>query len=185
MTMTIERPTFDPAMFRRALGHVPTSVCVVTTADEQGIAGMTVGSFTSISLEPPLVGFFVDSGSSTLTRLKNAGSFTVNLLNDNQQDVCYAFARPSEDRFDGIGLRDGGHRHPRLVDAVGWIECEIDSTAVIGDHDAVIGRVVELDVPALPRSPLVFFRGKLCQLDARTIPHDGSWRRDHYAIDEW
>lgn len=185
MAMTIERPTFDPAMFRRAMGHVPTSVCVVTTADEHGNAGMTVGTFTSISLEPPLVGFFVDSRSSTLGRLRETGSFTVNLLNDNQQDICYAFARPSENRFDGVPLRAGGFRHPRLADAVGWVECEVDSTAVLGDHHAVIGRVLELDIPTLPRSPLVFFRGQLCQLDPRTLPRHGAWRRDHYAIDEW
>ena len=64
--MTALRPAFDSVTFRRALGHVPTAVSVVTATDEQGHVGMTVGSFTSISLDPPLVGFFADTESTTL-----------------------------------------------------------------------------------------------------------------------
>src|SRR3546814_11657520 len=75
MTMTALRPAFDAATFRRALGHVPTSVAVVTATDAHGPVGMTVGSFTSISLDPPLVGFFADCGSSTLARVQAGGSF--------------------------------------------------------------------------------------------------------------
>lgn len=183
--MTAERPVFDPATFRRALGHVPTSVCVVTTVDADGPAGMTVGSFTSISLDPPLVGFFVDRGSSTLVRLRAAGSFTVNLLADDQRDVCAAFASRQADKFAGVPLAPGHHPHPRLADAVGWIECEMEPAVAVGDHDLIIGRVTDLDMPAVPRPPLVFFRGTLCQLDARTVPSTGNWLRDHYSLDEW
>ncbi len=183
MTTTISRPSLDSATFRRALGHVPTSVCVVTTADVDGPTGMTVGSFTSISLDPPLVGFFADSDSSTLQRVRRAGHFTVNLLDDRQGELCQAFARKDCDRFAGVPLVPGDHPEPRIAGAVGWIRCELDSVVTIGDHDAVVGRVVELDVPPVSARPLVFFRGTLCQLDARTVPSKGAWQRDHYA--EW
>ncbi|PKH38981.1 NADH-FMN oxidoreductase RutF, flavin reductase (DIM6/NTAB) family [Nocardioides alpinus] len=183
MTLTSLQPQFDATAFRRALGHVPTSVCVVTTADDDGPTGMTVGSFTSISLDPPLVGFFAGSGSSTLSRIRGAGTFTVSLLNDGQGALCQAFARKGQDPFAGVPLVAGDHAAPRLAEALGWIDCEVDSVVTIGDHDVVVGRVVRLDVPPLPRRPLVFFRGTLCQLDARTVPNQGNWQRDHYA--EW
>lgn len=183
MTMTSLQPQFDTTTFRRALGHVPTSVCVVTVSDEEGSTGMTVGSFTSISLDPPLVGFFADSSSSTFERIHRSGTFTVNLLSEGQGTLCQAFARKGLDRFAGVPLVSGDHVAPRLADALGWIDCKIDSVAPIGDHDAVVGRVVHLDVPPQARRPLVFYRGTLCQLDARTVPSKGNWRRDHYA--EW
>ncbi|GAB3180239.1 flavin reductase (DIM6/NTAB) family NADH-FMN oxidoreductase RutF [Micromonospora palomenae] len=183
MIMTSVQPQFDATTFRRALGHVPTSVCVVTSCDDDGPTGMTVGSFTSISLDPPLVGFFADSGSATLQRVRRAGRFTVNMLADDQGALCQVFARKGADRFAGVPLVAGDHPAPRLTDALGWIDCELESVVPIGDHDAIVGRVVNLDVPPLPRRPLVFYRGTLCQLDARTVPSKGNWQRDHYA--EW
>lgn len=180
MTTTYE-PRIDSAAFRHALGHVPTSVCVITVEDEQGRTGMTVGSFTSISLDPPLVGFFADSNSSTLARVVEAGRFTVNLLNDAQGYLCKAFARRGVDKFDGVPVLEGdGFPAPRLADALGWIDCTIDSVAVMGDHDAVVGRVDALEVNTRAGKPLVFFRGSLCQLDKRTVPHNGVWELAHY-----
>ena len=144
---------------------------------------MTVGSFTSISLDPPLVGFFADTSSATLRRLRSAGHLTVNLLSDRQDDLCGVFARRSEDRFAGVPLVEGDHRSPRLAGALAWIDCEIESAIDIGDHAVVVGRVLGLEVPSAQHKPLVFFRGKLCQLDSRTVPSKGNWQRDHYA--EW
>ncbi|MFC7487056.1 flavin reductase family protein [Knoellia sp. CPCC 206453] len=177
-------PSFDGATFRRALGHVPTSVCIVTLSDELGDAGMTVGSFTSISLEPPLVGFFVDARSSTLTRLRTASRMTVNLLNDAQGELCYRFAKPSDDRFAGVDLVPGDHPAPRFAESVAWIDCAVDQMVTVGDHELIVGRVLDFEVPSWPRRPLVFFRGVLSQLDARTVPSASSWSRDHYG-DEW
>lgn len=193
MTMTTLRPTFDAATFRRALGHVPTSVAVVTGTDAQGRVGMTVGSFTSVSLDPPLVGFFADRGSSTLGRIQRAGSFCVNVLTDDQERLSRAFASRAADRFAGVAVlpqqadTDGAGRPPRtaprLADAMAWVDCDIESVVDTGDHVLVVGRVTGLEVaPGNPR-PLVFFRGSLCHLDQRTVPSKGNWQRDHYA--EW
>ncbi|MDL4818518.1 flavin reductase family protein [Actinomadura opuntiae] len=183
MTATALPPRSDPATFRRALGHVPTSVCVVTTSDQNGPTGMTVGSFTSISLDPALVGFFADSASTTLLRLRHAGHFTVNILSDAQGAICQAFARKHGDRLADVPLVSGEHPAPRVAGAIGWIDCGLESVVTVGDHELVVGRVLDLDVPSVPSGPLVFFRGALCQLDTRTVPSRGTWQRDHYA--EW
>ncbi|HEY9564942.1 MAG TPA: flavin reductase family protein, partial [Nocardioides sp.] len=172
---------------------VPTSVAVVTATDAHGPVGMTVGSFTSISLDPPLVGFFADCGSSTLARVQAGGSFCVNVLTDSQHHLCGVFAARVEDRFEGIdivpahALSDefaAPHRAaPHLAEAMAWVDCHIESVTEIGDHALVVGRVSGLEVAPGNRRPLVFFRGSLCHLDRRTLPSKGNWQLDHYA--EW
>jgi len=193
MTMSALRPAFDAATFRRALGHVPTSVAVVTASDAQGRVGMTVGSFTSISLDPPLVGFFADTGSATLARVQAAGAFCVNVLTDSQNQLCRTFASRAEDRFAGVDVLPASaatddlaapHRAaPHLADAMAWVDCQVESVVEIGDHAVVVGRVSGLEVASGNPRPLVFFRGSLCHLDRRTLPSKGNWQRDHYA--EW
>lgn len=179
--MTALRPSFDSVTFRRALGHVPTAVSVVTATDEQGHVGMTVGSFTSISLEPPLVGFFADTESATLQRIRNAGSFCVNVLTDRQNHACMSFASKVADRFAGIDVLPGQHAAPRLAGSMAWIDCTVDCLVEFGDHVVIVGRVHELEVSSGNHRPLVFFRGKLCNLDRRTVPSKGHWQLDHYA----
>lgn len=184
MTMTALRPTFDGATLRRALGHVPTAVSVVTACDQDGPVGMTVGSFTSISLDPPLVGFFVDAGSATAARVQSAGRFCVNVLTQDQHAICGSFASRVPDRFAGITHGRAENGAVRIDDAVAWIECDIEEVVTLGDHELVVGRVTTLEVPNRPVRPLVFFRGTLCDLDRRTVPSRGDWQRDHYA-DWW
>jgi len=165
---------FDSATLRKALGHVPTSVCIVSTSDSGGPIGMTVGTFTSISLEPPLVGFFADSGSMTFHRVRTAEHFTVSVLDDTQDEVCRAFSGEAGDRFAEVSLVPGRHPAPRIAGALGWFDCAVDTIVNVGDHHLVVGRVLAFDVSAVPRGPLVFFRGILCQLDP-TVPSRGIW----------
>ncbi len=90
MTDAPSDPEIDPGHFRHVLGHVPTPVTVVTTDGEPGAgrpAGVTIGSFTSISLDPPLVGFYIDTGAGTRTAIEAQGYFCVNILADDQQDL--------------------------------------------------------------------------------------------------
>lgn len=181
MTATSLRPTFESATFRRALGHVPTAVSVVTATDDRGHIGMTVGSFTSISLDPPLVGFFANNDSDTLARIRDAGRFCVNVLSDRQNAACLGFASKSKDRFAGVDLVSNHPSPPRLAGCLAWIECSVDSVLELGDHAAVVGAVHELEVSKGTFHPLVFFRGTLCSLDRRTLPSRGNWQLDHYA----
>jgi|UniRef100_UPI0035CC7927 3-hydroxy-9,10-secoandrosta-1,3,5(10)-triene-9,17-dione monooxygenase reductase component len=153
-------PEIDGATFRRVLGHYPTGVCVVTAIDADGVAsGMVVGSFTSVSLAPPLVAFFPDKSSTSWPKIERAGRFCVNVLASDQRDLCRRFASKAEDKFDGLSHRVSANGSPVLDDVVAWIDCTLDAVHEAGDHFIVLGRVHELDI-ARPDQPLLFFRGQ-------------------------
>jgi len=153
------RPTRDDLRFREVLGHFPTGVVVVTAVDAGGEpVGMTIGSFTSVSLDPPLVAFLPNHGSGTFARLRTAERFCINVLAADQEWVCRRFAGPVETRFSGLrySLSPGGA--PVIADAVAWIECGWHDVLEAGDHDFAIGRVHGLEVTR-PVQPLMFFQG--------------------------
>lgn len=149
---------FDAAKFRQVLGHFPTGVVVVTAADDQGPVGLAIGSFASVSLDPPLVGFFPGATSSSWPRIEAAGSFAVNVLGEEQEDVCRVFASKGDDKFATIGWKPGRTGAPILNDVTAFIECEIESVMPAGDHAFVLGRVIDLEV-VHEGGPLVFYRG--------------------------
>jgi len=159
--MPADDPTIDGLRMREVLGHYPTGVAIVTApgAGDDPPVGMAVGSFTSVSLDPPLVGFFVDHRSSTWPLIEAAGRFCANVVGDHQEDLCRLFAMKGIDRFASCGWQPGLSGAPRLDDAVAWIDCRVDQVVPTGDHWLVLGRVLELDLPAEHRSPLVFHRG--------------------------
>jgi flavin reductase (DIM6/NTAB) family NADH-FMN oxidoreductase RutF/DNA-binding IclR family transcriptional regulator len=149
----------DGQWFRRVMGQYPTGVCVVTGSELDGSpAGMSVGSFTSVSLNPPLVAFFPDRTSTSWNRIRATGQFCVNILSADQEAVCRRFASRRPDKFDGIGFHRSKWGLPILNDSVAWVDCEIHSVAEAGDHDIVLGKVRELAVQRV-ELPLLFFRG--------------------------
>jgi flavin reductase (DIM6/NTAB) family NADH-FMN oxidoreductase RutF len=149
----------DPAWFRHVLGNFPTGVAVVTARDGGGApAGLAIGSFTSASLDPPLVAFFPDRRSSSWPRIRDSGAFCVNILGADQVDVCQAFATPGGDRFADVGWRPAPSGSPIIDGVVAWIDCTVETIHEAGDHWLVLGRVRALDV-ARSTPPLVFFRG--------------------------
>jgi len=153
------RSVIDGARFRQVLGHFPTGVTVVTAATDGGPAGLAVGSFFSVSLEPPLVAFCAGKSSSTYPKIADAGHFCVNVLGEDQEDVCRVFATKGDDKFATIGWRPApGTGAPIINDVVAWIDCEVEVAHEAGDHWIVIGRVVDLEV-GHEGGPLVFFRG--------------------------
>ncbi|MEU6444849.1 flavin reductase family protein [Streptomyces sp. NPDC047046] len=163
-------PTATPAPakdFRHVLGHVPTSVCVVTATGPQGPVGLTVGSFASVSLDPPLVVFYATRTSASAAAVLAAGRFCVNVLADDQEHVCASFARRGADRFAVGDWELTGRCAPRLAGAAAWIECELEEARPAGDHLAVLGRVRELAAAEGRRGPLVFHRGRLAGLATR------------------
>jgi 3-hydroxy-9,10-secoandrosta-1,3,5(10)-triene-9,17-dione monooxygenase reductase component len=149
----------DAAHFRTVLGHFPTGVTVITAKGDDGPAGLAVGSFFSVSLDPPLVGFCPNKASSNWPGIKAAGAFCVNILAEDQEDVCRVFAAKGGDKFSGIGWHPASTGSPRLNDVLAWIDCEIEAVHDAGDHEVCIGRVKELDVERHRDGPLVFFRG--------------------------
>ena len=157
-------PANDSAAYRRALGHVPTSVAVVTAKGLSGPVGMTVGSFTSVSLDPPLITFFVDLSSKTWPGMYASDHFGVNILGHDQVDLCRAFSRSSEDRFSGISWRESQHGIPVLDEAIVTLECTRVKVDIIGDHYQIVGRVDSMRLQATD-PPLVFLHGKFVNMD--------------------
>lgn len=151
-------PAFDTARFRQVLGHYPTGVVVVTAAPDGVPVGLSIGSFASLSLDPPLVLFCPDRASSTWPRIESTGTFCANVLGSDQEEVSRTFAARGAQRFRGIGWRPSRSGSPIIEGALAWVDCDIERSTAAGDHHIVVGRVRELDVER-EGAPLVFFRG--------------------------
>ncbi len=149
----------DNQWFRAVLGHVPTAVTVVTGLDADGQpVGFSCGSFFSVSLDPPLVGFCVALTSTSWPRFVRNG-FCVNVLADDQRLLSRKFAASGSDKFAGVAWQPGTSGRPQLTKALAWIDCTTADIHRAGDHMIVIGSVEQLALnPSLPK-PLVFHCG--------------------------
>ena len=148
----------DPGVRRDVLGHFASGVTVVTATTDAGPIGFTCQSFSSLSLEPPLVVFAPARTSRTWPQLRDIGRFCVNVLAEDQTDLSGAFARSGVDKFDGVHWRPSRLGQPVLDDVVAWIDCELWAEYDGGDHTLVAARVLDLGAdPA--RRPLLFHRG--------------------------
>ncbi|WP_406353022.1 flavin reductase family protein [Streptomyces sp. NBC_00658] len=169
-----ERAPVDQTEFRRVLGNFATGVTVVTApaADAApgegegggsgtGPAGFACQSFSSLSLDPPLVCFMVGRTSSTWPRIARAGVFCVNVLGAHQGELCRGFAVRGGDKFAGV-VYDATPvtGSPRLADATAWIDCTIHAVHTGGDHLIVVGRVEALGTGDDEAAPLLFHRGR-------------------------
>lgn len=146
--------------FRQVLGQYPTGVAVITARQQDGTpAAMVVGSFTSVSLDPPLVGFLPDRKSTSWPLIRAAGRFCANVLSADQEHVCRAFFSKQPDRFDLFCPDDAGSGSPRIENCTAWVDCDIESIMAAGDHDIVLGRVRDMAVGHASGPPLLFLRG--------------------------
>lgn len=153
---------FDSAHFRSVLGHVATSVVVVTGLDaDHRPHGITIGSFASVSLDPPLVGFFPGVQSRSWAAIRASGTFCVNVLGGAQEELCWRFAKEGDDKFDGIEWSPSRNGAPRLADVIASIDCSIETESTVGDHQFVVGRVTSLEHAVDVKDAMVFFRGKV------------------------
>ncbi|WP_156841397.1 flavin reductase family protein [Novosphingobium aquimarinum] len=152
--------TIDPEDFRKVLGSYPTGVCVITALDpENRPIGMVIGSFTSVSLDPPLVGFFPDKKSTSWPLLEAAGHFCVNILGSNQQAICRAVGAKGEEKFVGVEYAISDHNLPVIADSIACIECRLHSVTEAGDHWFVLGEVLRLETTR-DEDPMLFHRGR-------------------------
>ena len=166
-TNTPTTPAFDGKQFRTVLGHFPTGVTIVSGIDGDQPVGFTIGSFTSVSLDPPMVGFLPQTDSPTWAAMEASGKFCVNVLSREQTDLCWKFAKTGNEaeRFDGVAWHPAPTGSPIIDRAVAWIDCEVVEAHKMGDHLFVLGRVVALAVDAdndgIAPMPLLFFKGTL------------------------
>lgn len=148
----------DSTELRRVMGHFATGVTVVTGMDGDTPVGFACQSFTSVSLEPPLVLFCPAHSSRSWPRIKSSGSFSVNVLAEDQLELCKTFASSSTDKFDGLAWHQT-QWGPSLDNVLATVHCDIWQVVPAGDHDVVLGTVQEL-VTHRDAQPLVFFRGQ-------------------------
>lgn len=153
----------DKSEFRKIFGHLPTGVVVVTGRSSSGEPhGITIGSFASISLDPPLAGFFIGRTSRTWPLIATGGKFCANVLAASQGDLCWRFAKDSAEgsRFGDLGVGKSSNGCPLLPGVIAAIDCNVHSTHSVGDHDLIVGEVTDLRVIDGSQAAMVFFKGK-------------------------
>ena len=148
----------DPGVMRDVLGHFVSGVTVVTALAAEGPVGFTCQSFSSLSLDPPLVAFAPARTSTTWPRLREAGRFCVNVLAEEQSELSRQFARSGTDKYAGVGWSASPYGSPVLEGVVAWIDSELWAEYDGGDHVIVVARVLDLGADAA-RTPLLFHRG--------------------------
>jgi 3-hydroxy-9,10-secoandrosta-1,3,5(10)-triene-9,17-dione monooxygenase reductase component len=148
----------DPQVMREVMGHFASGVTVVTALTDQGPIGFTCQSFSSLSLDPPLVVFAPGRTSRTWPLLRGIGRFCINVLAEGQDAVSQNFARTGVDKFAGMPWTPSAHGSPVLDDVVAWIDAELWAEYDGGDHTLAVARV--LDLGSEPqRRPLLYHRG--------------------------
>lgn len=152
--------TDQACRFREVLGRYASGVTVVTTMRDGEPVGMTCQSFTSVSLEPPLVAFLPTRKSRAFAAIRRSGTFCVNFLAYDQAQVSDQMASSGEEKFEGIDWAPStGTGSPLLAGTAGHVDCTVHAIHEAGDHYLVIGRVVDLG-PGRDLAPLVYHRGK-------------------------
>ncbi|WP_207840869.1 flavin reductase family protein [Williamsia soli] len=154
----------DSTMLRSVLGHFATGVIAITAIDPdtgKG-AGLAANSFTSVSLDPPLVAFCVAHSSGSWPAVKRAEKFVINILAEDQEHVGRQLAVKGGDKFAGLDWSPSPNGAPILDNAVAWIEAQVDAEHVAGDHVIVVSRVNHLYADG--RAPLLFHKGKYSRL---------------------
>ncbi len=168
--MTAAAEVDRKAAFRRCVGAFPTGVCVVVAEHEGHPAGMTLNSFTSVSLDPLLVLVSLAHGTRTLNTVRGAGRFAVSMLHRGQHAVAVDFASRGA-VFPELHVSRTADRYLVVRHALAWLACEVDGMVAAGDHDVVIGRVADFDSSA--GQPLVFYAGQFGGVAADTAAPAG------------
>jgi len=164
-TTATELPATDTAKLRRCLGRFATGVTVVTCSDALGRpCGITANSFSSVSLDPPLVLWNIAKVSNSLQAYLDAEFFAINILGVQQSEVSTHFARTDHTRFNGIDYTLSGNGVPILHDTIACLHCRTYQIHDCGDHHIIIGEVESFRFDN--RAPLLFFGGGYAAADS-------------------
>ena len=146
----------DESRFRQAMGYFATGVTVVTTEHGGQLYGMTVSSFASLSLKPPLVLICIEKILTTHTAIAEAGQFAINILEQGQEHLSRRFAMRENDKFVGVAWHSSRFGLPVIEGALAIIECQLRDTFPGGDHSIFVGEV--MDAELRQGSPLLYYR---------------------------
>lgn len=162
---TPAREVIDGRALRDTLGRFATGVTIVTTRTGEGApVGITANSFSSLSLDPPLILWSLALKSPNLPAFAEGRAFVVNILGHHQDALAMQFARPSDDKFDGVAHGDNAAGVPLLEGALARLECRVEFTRSAGDHLLIVGRVHAIS--AGEGEPLLFYQGGFQRLSA-------------------
>jgi flavin reductase (DIM6/NTAB) family NADH-FMN oxidoreductase RutF len=150
---------FDDRAFRMAMGNFCTGVVIATGMQDSTPAGFAAQSFVSLSLDPPLVALCPGKSSSSWPKLRDSGSFCINILAADQKAVCDAMAQSGGDKFSEFAWHGGTTGSPILEGVLGYVDCDLEAEHDAGDHTIAIGRVRDFAVTDVEKLPLLFFRG--------------------------
>ncbi|MCT4333139.1 flavin reductase [Paracoccus sp. YLB-12] len=159
MTTSPAATAVTSSQFRDVLGNFPTGVVAVTGIDDAGQPiGMILGSFGSVSLDPPLVSFMPAKSSSSWARLAGCKHYCINILGASQEDICRVLASKSADKFQDVAFTASSCGDPMIIGSLAHIHCRPVTVHDAGDHDIVVCQVDDLSA-ASPGTPLLFYRG--------------------------
>ena len=155
---------FEPLAFRNCLSRFATGITVVTCLDDQGVPhGMTVNSFNSVSLDPPLILFSLARDANSIGNFQAADSYNVNVLAAGQMDISQKFSIAGEEKWRDTAWSAGIHGAPVLDGAMAKFECRPETTCDGGDHIIFIGRVLECEQRE-ELSPLLYYAGRYAEI---------------------
>ena len=161
LDMPLEQLVTDPAELRRALGRFATGVTIVTTRTDDGrMEGLTANSFSSVSLDPPLVLWSLRRNARSLPSFMVANWFVVHVLGSHQRDLSARFASGTENRFEGLAFEAGLGGCPVLADGLAHFECSVHDRVEAGDHVIFLGRVERMR--HRDGEPLLYSGGRSC-----------------------
>ena len=150
--------TFDVRELRKAFGNFLTGVTVATTVDSSGVpAGFTANSFTSVSLDPPMLLVCMGKNAISYDLFQSATGFAVNVLTESQTEISNVFAAKSEDKFTGVPWQPGPAGNPLFENVAAWFDCELDQLLDGGDHTILLGRIQGFGYAEA--EPLGYYRG--------------------------
>jgi 3-hydroxy-9,10-secoandrosta-1,3,5(10)-triene-9,17-dione monooxygenase reductase component len=155
---------FDQARFREVLGHFATGITIVTATEDGEPVGFSCQSFAALSLDPPMVILAPAKSSTSWPRIARAGSFCVNILSEDQEAVCRAFAVSGGNKFDGVDWTPGVTGSPLIDGSLATVECTLGAIYEGGDHELVTGHVVDMEIGK--GSPLIFYRSGFGRFEA-------------------
>jgi flavin reductase (DIM6/NTAB) family NADH-FMN oxidoreductase RutF len=159
-------PGFDAAQFKDAMSRFTTGITIVSGIDDGEPAGFTCQSFVSLSIDPPMVAVAPARTSTSWPRIARTGSFCVNVLSEDQEELCRGFAVSGGPKFAGVDWHPApATGSPIIEGSLAWVDCRVELVHDAGDHELILGRV--LDLGAAEGSPLLFFRSGFA-----TVSHD-------------
>ncbi len=150
---------FSDSDFRKVLSQFCTGVVVATGCLDGEPAGFAAQSFSSLSLDPPLIMLSPAKSSTSWPKLRDSGSFCINILSSKQKSVCDNFAKSGIDKFSELNWRAGVTGSPIIEDVIAYIDCDLEIEHDAGDHTIAVGRVITLELSDPTSLPLLFFQG--------------------------